>query len=51
VIFLLLATSGWALLTAPLGDMSVLSLGWVGIIYALNFGLVMIIAGGFHLFF
>ena len=51
VIFLLLAIGGWALLEAPLGDTSVLSWGWAGIIYALNFGMVMIFAGGFHLFF
>ena len=31
--------------------MSVLSAKWIGIIYALNFGLVMLFAGGFHLFF
>ena len=51
VIFLLLAIGGWALLEAPLGTTSVLSWGWAGIIYALNFGMVMIFAGGFHLFF
>ena len=51
LIFLLLAIGGWALLEAPLGDISVLSWGWVGIIYAMNFGTMIIFAGGFHLFF
>ena len=51
VVFLLVAIAGWALLEAPLGDMSVLSAGWAGIVYALNFGLVVAFAGGLHLFF
>ena len=50
-IFLGLAIVGWLLLAGPLGDMSVLSWGWAGTIYVLNFGLVMLFAGGFHLFF
>ena len=32
VIFLLVAIGGWALLEAPLGEMSLLSWGWAGII-------------------
>ena len=50
-IFLGLAIGSWGLLATFLGDMSVLSWGWVAIIYALNFGLVILFAGGFHLFF
>ena len=50
-IFLGLAIGGWMLLADALGDMSGFSWHWIGIIYALHFGLVMLFAGGFHLFF
>lgn len=51
VIFMVLAVGGWALLQTPLGDMSSFETGWIGVIYALNFSMVMVFAGGFHLFF
>lgn len=51
VIFMLLAVGGWALLQGPLGDMSVLSPDWIAMVYAMNFSIVMVFAGGFHLFF
>ena len=52
VIFLALAVAGWWSLRSILGDMSVvLAPGWIGAVLALNFGLVLLFAGGFHLFF
>ena len=51
VIFLGLAVAGWWALRPVLGDMSVVAPGWIGAVLALNFGLVMLFAGGFHLFF
>ena len=51
VIFMVLAAGGWALLRTPLGDMSSFGAGWIAVIYALNLGMVMVFAGGFHLFF
>ncbi len=50
-IFAALAVGGWMLLKNTLGDMSVLSLGWILPVYGLNLGLVVLFAGGFHLFF
>jgi lathosterol oxidase len=43
--------AGWALLAPLLGDMSSLSFSWIGMVLALNYGLVILVAGGFHLFF
>jgi len=51
VIFMVLAVCYWAVLQAPLGDMSVVSPGWVGMVYMLNFVTILIFAGGLHLFF
>ncbi|MEC8517046.1 MAG: sterol desaturase family protein [Pseudomonadota bacterium] len=51
VIFLALAVAGWWGLRSIHGDMSVLAPGWIGAVLALNFGLVLLFAGGFHLFF
>ena len=51
VIFMALALGGWGLLRGPLGDMSVFAADWIGIVYALNFAMVLLFAGGFHLFF
>ena len=50
-LFLIIAVGGWALLAPWFGDMTTLSAGWVGSILALNYGLVILVAGGFHLFF
>jgi len=50
-LFLIMAVAGWALLAPSLGDMAILSLSWIGMILALNYGLVILVAGGFHLFF
>ncbi len=50
-LFLIIAVGGWWLLAPLLGDMTALSGGWVGGILALNYGLVILVAGGFHLFF
>lgn len=51
VIFMVLAAGGWTVLQEPLGDMSVLSAGWISSVYVLNFAMVLVFAGGFHLFF
>ena len=51
VIFMVLAGGGWVVLQGSLGDMSVLSAGWVSLVYVLNFSMVLVFAGGFHLFF
>lgn len=50
-LFLIIAVGGWWLVAPWLGDMTALSGGWVGGILALNYGLVILVAGGFHLFF
>tara|TARA_X000000950_G_scaffold189072_2_gene228554 strand:- start:1612 stop:2625 length:1014 start_codon:yes stop_codon:yes gene_type:complete len=50
-LFLIVAVAGWALLAPLLGDMSSLSFSWIGMVLALNYGLVILVAGGFHLFF
>jgi sterol desaturase/sphingolipid hydroxylase (fatty acid hydroxylase superfamily) len=50
-LFLVIAVGGWWLLAPWLGDMTTLSGDWVGGILALNYGLVILVAGGFHLFF
>ncbi|MEX0502592.1 sterol desaturase family protein [Alphaproteobacteria bacterium LSUCC0719] len=50
-LFLVIAVAGWWALRPLLGDMSVLAPGWIGTLLALNFGLVLLVAGGFHLFF
>ena len=50
-LFLVIAVGGWWLLAPLLGDMTTLSGGWVGGLLALNYGLVILVAGGFHLFF
>ena len=51
MIFLAIAVVGWWGLRPLLGDMSVLAPGWIGALLALNSGLVLLVAGGFHLFF
>lgn len=50
-IFAALAIGAWLLLEGMLGDMSVLRIEWIAMIYALHLGLVVLFAGGFHLFF
>lgn len=50
-IFLALAVFGWIFLSDHLGDMSVFSAQWIGVIYAFNLSITLIFAGGFHLFF
>ena len=49
-LFLLIAVAGWFLLGDWLGDMSSLGARWVLSIYALNFALTVLFAGGFHLY-
>src|SRR6056300_1952839 len=44
-LFLIIAVAGWALLAPLLGNMSVLSFGWIGMVLALNYGLVILVAG------
>ena len=50
-LFLIIAVVGWLSLAPFLGGRADLALDWIGTLLALNYGLVILVAGGFHLFF
>lgn len=50
-LFLLIAVAGWLAIRGPLEDMSQLQAGWVLALYAFNFVITLVFAGGFHLYF
>ena len=50
-IFFVLAVAGWFALRGVLEGAAVLSAGWVLAVWALNLAVVLVFAGGFHLFF
>ena len=51
VVILLTACISWLFFTPPLTQCVNLELGWVGYIYARNLSLMVLFAGGLHLYF
>lgn len=50
LIILLIALASWKFLTPSLEQTATFQIGWIAIIYAKNFALMLIIAGGLHLY-